>query len=103
MRRAQAHCGAAMLGATESTYEIDEFLGWSSGCKRHGIPPACMRLPLSLFLPPFRSRFICPLCFVGGSRQRAYTSVLPSVCVVGFRSVGWKQLRGGDCGLNEAC
>src|SRR3546814_6914508 len=41
MRRAQAHGGAAMPGATESTYEIDEFLGWSSGCKRHGIPPAC--------------------------------------------------------------
>src|SRR3546814_1708032 len=42
LRRAQAHGGAAMPGATESTYEIDEFLGRSSGCYRTGIPPAFM-------------------------------------------------------------
>ncbi|EPR15739.1 hypothetical protein M527_24070 [Sphingobium indicum IP26] len=70
MRRAQAHGGAAMPGATESTYEIDEFLGWSSGCKRHGIPPACMPLPLSLFLPAIRSRSICAPGCVRGSRKR---------------------------------
>src|SRR3546814_6300537 len=37
MRGAQTHGGAAMPGTAESTYEIDEFLGWPSGCKRHGI------------------------------------------------------------------